>query len=269
MVDLVAEVQAVPPLSASVSAVPTLGATVSAVPTLGANVQAVPTLNKSVAAVASLVAAVTAVPPITAGLSAVPKLTANLEGPMDLWANAVAQGARLNRDFKKLAASTDFIDVGGVAPATVELPTGLITYPSFTNSGYIEMTMGAAHVPNSETVTVVVKVGPGGGTFTTVGTFACSAFPANAIVSQWEFFLRLKNHGPSQANYTARMVWNEGTGITKTLDFSNRAFGFNFQNPATDNGDMEIRAEISCNGGASFAVRNYFIGQFGGRSGAF
>lgn len=273
MTDLVADLSPVAPLTALIDTVDPLSAALTSVAQIsGAIVTVVQPLSSSLTTVPALSGAVGSVPALSKSLSAVLSMTAEIGGSeTDLWLAGIETGAGVERDDSiKLAAYNGAIGLGSSAPNFVELPTGLIAYPSFVDSGYLEFTLGAAFTPNGQFVEVVVKLGPANA-LVTIGTFTSPTFPVNAFASQWEFTIRIKNHGPTQGNYAARMLWTDGASATTTnpgkIDYVNRTFGFNFQDPATDQGDVEIRAEARVSGSGAFTIRNYAINQFCVRSG--
>ena len=184
--------------------------------------------------------------------------------------NSIEEGAqREHRDAKKLTAWTTSINIPNATP--VELPSGLVSYPTFRDSGYIEITCGAAHANmNGGTVSFDLRVGPSGSPLT-VATFTSAAFGAGAGNFQFEFLIRIKSQGQTSQNYFARMVYNEPGPLTTTKDFIGRITTLDFGNVSNgDNGDVEIRLDAYLPGGAgpTFNVRNMNIMQFAGRSGS-
>lgn len=178
--------------------------------------------------------------------------------------------ARPRSVVRKLAANTASIAIHTTAPANVELPTGLVVYPTFRDSGYIELTCGGAHAnvgPN--TISFYLYGGPYGST-ALLATFTTAALAVGVGNFQIEFRMTLKSQGPSSQNYAARIVYNEpGGGAVQTLDFIGRLTSLDFGNAANgDGGDVELRLESSVSGvGTTFNVRNMTIMQFAERSG--
>lgn len=271
MVDLAAEVSDVDPIASAVSAVPALSAALSVVGAITAAITIVSPLSANVTAVPALSHSVSAVAALQPALTVVPSITAEIEG-VDLWSKSIEVGSRRpSDDVITLAAWATAIDIGGAAPNFVELPSALIPYPSFVDSGFLALTLSAAHVANGQTVSVRVIISQAGGGSVTIGPLTTTALTAGGVAVQFDFSMTLKNHGPTQAQYVARMVWTDaggGLANTKAMDFTNRVVSLPFQNPSVDQGDVEIRMEMAVSSAATFTCRGGIIEQRGARAGS-
>lgn len=178
---------------------------------------------------------------------------------------------REQRDIVKLAAYTTATNIPGTSP--VELPTGLVVYPSFRDTGLIEISVGAAHANmNGATLSLALMMGPAGG-LVNVANFTTPAInPTSGAGSfQLEFFLRIRSRGPGAHNYAGQFQWNDPGGsqwspIVGRIVTSGAYTGFGDPNNG-DHGDVEIRLDASLSGsGPTFNMSGYLIEQHSPRA---
>lgn len=168
-----------------------------------------------------------------------------------------AFAARSRPVVRKLAVWSASINVPGTS--NVEMPTGLVVYPLFRDSGFIDFLIGGAHANlNSHTLTFTLLIGPMGSLSTAV-TYTTPAINAGGAAGsfQWEARFVVKSQGPSSQNVSGVFTWNDTAG--KHSDpIIGRITTANFGNPANgDNGDVEVRLEVSMSGsGPTLNVRN-------------
>lgn len=209
-----------------------------------------------------------AIPAVDVSSSALQTITIDLGADVDPWAASLELGSRRGiRDARKLASSAAAFAVGNTPGTYLELPTGLIVYPSFADSGEIELKISGGFTSNGQTCTVDIKVGSAGA-LATVASFVSPVFTASGTPNcRWDFYCRLAPLGPNQLNIIAKMTWSHGATMLDN-QYISLASGVNFQNPSVDQGDVEIRAECKTTGAGIFTIRQYLIMQYGERSGS-
>lgn len=272
---LVVDAKPIEPLVAAVgSSAPPLVADARARPaSFEADARAIVSkITASVWAVPTLTAAVAARPPIVAAVRSRPPIIVDVGGCLDPFIASIERAAeRARRDVKKLAAYTTSINIPDAS--AVELPTGLIVYPSFRDTGLIEITLGGAHANmNGATLTLALMLGPSGA-LVNVANFTTPVInPTSGVGNfQLEFSLRLKSQGPTSHNYSGEFRWNDPGGVSTSpiigrIVTSGTYTGF--ADPANgDNGDVEVRIDAYLSAsGPTFNVRNYLIEQHSPRA---
>lgn len=268
MTEIVAELTQVAAITAALTQPSAITASAAAPSAITASVGTVAAITASVAAPAAITAAVGSVAAITAGLTAVQALEAELEVDVQTALDSMQQAARQREDVTKLASTSATIAVHTASPAAVELPTGLVLYPSFRDSGFLTFDVAAAHANMSgATVNVALVYSVFGGASNVVANFTSPVFPAGAGPFTWQFAMKLLAQGPTSEAYIALMTWSDPTGQYQQ-PFSGRTNSGIFGDPANgDNGDAEVRLEISVSSGAvTFNVRHVSIEQHCPRS---
>lgn len=201
-------------------------------------------------------------------------LTGTLEGnDMELWLATVELGAeRARRDIIRLASWAVSIPIHTSAPTPVELPTGLVLYPTLRDSGFIEIKVSFSHANMSATtVTFDLWVGPVNA-LAKLLTITSPAFAAGGGNLTGEFLLRVTPRGPSAQSTWASLSWRDGASVNNYIVFPGRLTPFaDFGNAANgDNGDVEVHLECSISSNAAgqvFNVVNTVIEQHSPRSG--
>lgn len=265
------DVRPIPPIVAGVgNTAPAIVSGVGATaPPIVASARAIASgITGTVGARPAIDASVLARPAITVDVGARPPIVVEVGGCMSSFLDTLElRAARAQRDVVKLAAYTTAINVPGVTP--VELPTGLVIYPSFRDTGLIEISVGAAHANmNGATLTLALMMGPAGA-LVNVANFTTPAInPASSAGNfQLEFMLRVRSRGPQALNYGGWFQWNDASGPQQS-PIVGRITTANFGNPANgDNGDVEVRLDASLStSGPTLNLSGYLIEQHSPRA---
>lgn len=174
---------------------------------------------------------------------------------------------------RKLVAWTTAINVAGTTP--VEMPTALVCWPFFRDSGFLDFFIGGVHANmNSTTITLELLMGPANN-LVTVATYTSPAINVAGTAGsfQWEARFLLKSQGPVSHNFSGLFTWNDPAGrqtdpIIGRVVASGAYTGFGDPNNG-DHGDVEARLQVSMSAsGPTMNVRNVSIFLVGERSGA-
>lgn len=268
---LQAAVHAIPTITAGVgNPAPTLVANARARPAqITANARARAALTASARSIAPLGGTVRAKAPLVAAAHSIPTIVASLGGDLMGYLETLALRAeRAQRDLITLAAYSTAINVPGTSP--VELPTGLVVYPSFRDKGMIEITCSVAHANmNGASLTFALMMGPAGG----LANVANWTTPAINVAAgggnfQIDFSVRIKSQGPGSHGIGGWFSWNDSSGTAPLSPIIGRLTSPNgaytgFADPTNgDHGDVEIRLDAYLSAsGPTLNVRNYLIEQ--------
>lgn len=272
--DIVAELTPVAAIGAALGTPATITAALAVPSAITAGLGTPQAITAALGAPGAISAALAAPGAITASLAEVLGIEASLGDDMQPYLFGIERAAeRARRDVKKLAAYTTSIALHTTAPNPVELPTGLVLYPSFRDTGLLDIRLGGAHANmNGATVTLALYLGPFGN-LVNVANFTSPAInPTSAVGNfQLEFQLVIKSQGPTSHNYSGAWIWNDGSGVNTSpiigrLVTSGLYTGFG--DPSNgDGGDVEVRLDGSISTtGPTFNVRNYLIEQHGPRA---
>lgn len=270
--DIVAELTPVAAIGAALGTPATITAALAVPSAITAGLGTPQAITAALGAPGAISAALAAPGAITASLAEVLGIEASLGDDMQPYLFGIERAAeRARRDVKKLAAYTTSVNVPGTS--LVEMPTGLVLYPSFRDTGFLEINLGGAHANmNGETVTIALMLGPAGSLAQVATITSPPINPTSAVGNfQFEFFLRLKSQGPTSHNFSGYFAWNDASGpqlspIIGRLVTTGAYTGFG--DPGNgDEGDVEVRVDVSLSAsGPTLNVRNYVIEQHSPRS---